>query len=76
MKSIIDTGKQAGGAGSQQQQQQQQVGAGGKTVITTVPADVKTKVQLTEHLLKSGYMEGDQDFTDTFTKLGAELPLK
>jgi hypothetical protein len=79
MKDVIDAGKQQTGAGSKEGSQGPAGGtgkAGEKVVVTSLPAEVKTKVDLSSFLLKSGYLDGTEDFTKAFDTLGANLPLR
>lgn len=81
LKDILDPGKVQPGAGSGAP------GAGGapapgaggngkKTVVTVLPPDVKSKVQLTDYLLKMGYTQDEEDFNKVYSELGKALPLR
>lgn len=79
LKDILDEGQQGQGTGSRGGKQGEggQGGTGGKvTPPTTVPADVKSRRQLGDHLLKLGMTVGSKDYDATMDKLGKDLPIR
>lgn len=74
LKDLIDTGKKTEGAGSKEDTAGKDTGTKGK--FTAVPASVKTRVQLTEHLFALGYLDTDEDFTKIMEEHGKKLPLR
>lgn len=84
MADILDKGKQqtgAGTAGGDGGAGADQTGlvkdAEGKvTSVASVPADVKTRIQLTDHLLKLGLTVGSKEYNDAMAKFGEKLPLR
>lgn len=86
LKEVLDEGRQQGGAGSgkegQQQQHQQTIDgvkkdeSGAIVEVESVPATVKSKVQLTEYLLSIGVTSGSKASIQAFEKFGKTLPLK
>lgn len=77
----LDDGQQqqGGGTGPNSQGkangQQQQQGAGSYVKLTALPTGVKSKVQLTEHLMKSGLTDDRPEFQEAFDTFGKDLPL-
>lgn len=56
-------------------------GGDGKTVLTATPAGVATQMQLTDWLLKNGYVRGSKEFDESYTAAnkdasGKPLPLR
>lgn len=78
LKDLIDTGRQQGGAGGGAPEGGGGAGAAGDppAEIKDIPATVKTKKDLTDHLLSLGWTTSHPKWNETFAKFGAKLPLK
>lgn len=80
LKSLIDAGRQQQGAGSGTPGSgatgEPAGAAGAKVEITSIPADVKTKIGLSEYLMKMGYTDLDPKFTTYMDQFGKNLPLR
>ena len=66
MADFIDAGKKVAGAG----------GNSGPNGGSGLPADIKTQVQLTEHLSKLGFVANSKEFNEKFDQLKGNLPLR
>jgi hypothetical protein len=80
LKDLIDTGRQQNGAGSGPNNngngQHNNNGNNGAPVFPGLPADVKSQIQLTEYLLKLGFLQGTPEFNKLFMENGKNLPLR
>lgn len=78
LASLIDTTKKQEGAGSGPGSAGPagQGGGAGAPKWEGMPATVKTRIQLTEHLLHLGFTQGSDDFNKLFDEHGKGLPLK
>jgi len=73
---LIDTGKGGAGAGGNGQGGKNDKKDGERTEFTAVPGDVKTKLALSDYLLKLGYIDGSKEFDEILEKHGKDLPLR
>lgn len=82
LKDLIDPGKQQGGSGTPPGgpagggANGGEGGSGEAGKYTGLPATVKTKVGLTDHLKQLGIMDGTPEFSEIFDRDGANLPLR
>lgn len=84
LSDILDNGKQQAGAGTTESGQNPLNSAGGAvkdaqgkiTAVTSVPSDIKTKVQLTNYLLKLGLTIDSKEYSEAHAKFGENLPLR
>jgi chorismate mutase len=80
LKGLIDAGRQQQGAGGAAGGAAGAAGDGGAPEgaqpITALPAEVTTKLKLTEYMQKMGWTTSNPEWNKTFDKLGAKLPLK
>lgn len=74
LKDLLDTGRQQQGAGSQEQNPGGG-SPGGTGKFVGVPANVKTKVQLTDYLYSLGYTDSNE-IDKVLAEHGKDLPLR
>ena len=75
---VLDAGVQGTGTGSKGgDSAPAKTGKDGKPVApTAVPADVKTRRQLGDHLLKLGFLAGGKEYDKAMDTLGKDLPIR
>lgn len=76
LKDLIDAGRQQAGTGTSGDQGNKSQQGQGDGKFTGLPADVTTKVKLTEYLLKLGIMDSTEEFNKIMSEHGAKLPLR
>lgn len=76
IKEMIDPSADGKGAGTGKSEQPENPGTGGFQRITSLPANIKTKVELNDYMARMGYVDGSKEKNEDYEKFGNKLPLR